>query len=127
MQDTPSPEEILTAVARYIRESAMPALSGRSAFLARVAANAVDLARREIELAPAADAAEAERLRDLLGAEGSLEALNARLCEAIEARRISLATPGLAEHLWRTTLAKLAVDQPGYAAYRAAAADGKRD
>jgi hypothetical protein len=24
----------------------------------------------------------------------------------------------LAEHLWQTTLAKLAVDQPNYAAYR---------
>lgn len=123
MQDTPLPAEILVAVARFMRESAMPALSGRSAFLARVAANAVDLARREIELAPAADAAEYERLKALLGVDGSLETLNAALCEAIETHRLTLASPGLAEHLWATTLAKLAVDQPNYAAYVAASAD----
>jgi hypothetical protein len=123
MQDTPSPTEILTAVAKFMRETAMPELSGRSAFLTRVAANAVDLVRRQIEQAPAADAAEAASLRTLLGTDGDLETLNTRLCDAIEARKITLATPGLAEHLWATTLAKLAVDQPTYAAYVAATRD----
>ncbi len=33
---------------------------------------------------------------------------------------MGLATPGLAEHLWAVTLAKLAVDQPTYWGYRAA-------
>jgi hypothetical protein len=31
---------------------------------------------------------------------------------------MSLATPGLSEHLWATTLAKMAIEQPGYASYR---------
>ena len=33
-------------------------------------------------------------------------------------REVDLATPGLADHLWQTTLAKLAVDQPNYASYK---------
>jgi len=29
-----------------------------------------------------------------------------------------LRTPGLSEHLWQTTMDKLAVDQPNYASYK---------
>ncbi len=123
MQDPPTPPELLTAVARFLRETAMPELTGHSAFLTRVAANALDLARRQIELQPTADVAELDRLRAILGLDGSLEDLNARLCEAIESRRVTLQTPGLADHLWSTTLAKLAVDQPTYAAFVAAIRD----
>ena len=38
--------------------------------------------------------------------------------------RSGLHTPGLAEHLWQTTLDKLAVDQPGYDSYRRESAAG---
>jgi len=31
---------------------------------------------------------------------------------------VDLQTPGLSEHLWQTTMAKLAVDQPNYASYK---------
>jgi hypothetical protein len=31
---------------------------------------------------------------------------------------VGLQTPGLADHLWQTTMDKLAVDQPNYAAYK---------
>ena len=41
----------------------------------------------------------------------------------IRAGELTLETPGLADHLWATTLAKLAVDQPNYAGYRAALAE----
>jgi hypothetical protein len=40
------------------------------------------------------------------------------LAGKIASGEADLRTPGLAEHLWQTTLAKLAVDQPNYAAYR---------
>lgn len=118
MQDEPKPDEILTAVAKLMRETVMPELSGHTAFLVRVAANAVDLVRRQIELQPGLDRAELGRLTALLGRTGSLAELNLALCEAIEKRSVSLETPGLADHLWATTMAKLAVDQPGYAAYQ---------
>src|SRR5271156_6611731 len=120
MQDEPTPPEILTAVAALLRESVMPQLTGHTAFLVRVAANALDLVRRQVDLEPAADAAETERLRGLLGRDGGLVELNATLCEAIEAGTVTLETPGLAEHLWATTLDKLAIDQPGYGAYQRA-------
>jgi hypothetical protein len=118
MQDPPRPSELLAAVARLLREELMPELSGALAFKARIAANVVEITRRELDLAPAAEAAERARLVALLGEEGDLARLNRELCRRIRAGAMSLATPGLADHLWEVTLAKLAVDQPGYASYQ---------
>jgi hypothetical protein len=127
MQDRPDADELLEAVAGFLREQAMPALQGQLAFHARVAANVVDLVRRQHALAPTAGADELARLRDLLGCDGSLAELNATLCRAIEGGRIGLNTPGLVDHLWRVALDKLAVDQPGYASYRRALAAANPD
>jgi hypothetical protein len=123
MQDQPTPAEILGAVAAFLKTVTGPDLAPHTAFQLRVAANALELARRDIELSPAADAEEEARLTPLLGQEGSLLALNAELARRIEAGEADLTTPGLAEHLWATTLAKLAVDQPHYSGYRAALAE----
>jgi hypothetical protein len=120
MQDEPTPVELLEGVAAMLRDIAMPELSGRTAFLVRVGANAVDLVRRQLELGARFDASELARLQALLKSEGSLLELNARLCEEIENHGVTLDTPGLADHLWATTMEKLAVDQPQYAPYRRA-------
>jgi hypothetical protein len=120
MQDEPTPVELLEGVAAMLRDIAMPELTGRTAFLVRVGANAVDLVRRQLELGEKFDAAELARLRALLKTDGSLLDLNARLCEEIESHRITSETPNLADHLWATTMEKLAVDQPQYAPYRRA-------
>jgi hypothetical protein len=125
MHQRPDPAELLEAVAAFLREQAMPQLPGHAAFLARVSANALDIVRRQWLLAPAADAAELQRLSTLLQQDGTLAQLNALLCERIAAGTIGLHTPGLAEHLWATTLDKLAVDQPGYESYRREAAAAK--
>ena len=123
MQDQPNPSEVLTAVARFLKEEVAPATTGRTSFQARVAANALEMMRRQLDLAPAEDAAELMRLEALLGQAGDLTALNAELSRRIQAREMTLNTPGLGEHLWAITLAKLAVDQPTYAAYRASLAE----
>ena len=120
MHQRPDTEDLLAAVALFLREQAIPQLPAHAAYHARVAANMVDIVRRQLQLAPAADAEELQRLRALLQADGSLAELNARLCERIADGRIGLDTPGLAQHLWQSTLDKLAVDQPGYESYRRA-------
>jgi Domain of unknown function (DUF6285) len=124
MQDVPPVDDLLAAVAGYLREQALAQLQGQAAFHARVAANVVDIVRRQLALAPAAEAAEAERLRALLGAQGSLAELNALLCRRIAGGEMDPNTPGLVPHLWRVTLDKLAVDQPAYESYRRMRAAG---
>ena len=64
------------------------------------------------------DAAESARLKRLLGSDGSLIELNCALCEKIAKGEVDLQTPGPAEHLWQTTMDKLAVDQPNYGSYK---------
>jgi hypothetical protein len=118
MQDEPTPTELIRAVADFLRNDIAPAIGGHSAFKLRVAINALDLVTRQLVLESSSDAAEAARLSQLLGRQGSLEELNRVLAGKIASGEADLQTPALAKHLWQTTLAKLAVDQPNYAAYR---------
>jgi hypothetical protein len=116
----------VAAVRDFLERTAMPQLSGHSAFHARVAANALAIVERELALSEQQNAAERERLRALLGSDGPLEAQNRALCRAIRAGEITRDTPGLLDHLRETTLAKLAVDQPSYSGYRRAIERGNK-
>lgn len=113
MQDPPSPAAIRDLIAAE-------GGAERSAFEARLVAAAQRLMDRAAELSPASDAAEHERLSALLGESGDLQHLNERLCVRIREGSLTAASPGLAAHLRATTLEKLAIDQPTYAAYQRA-------
>ena len=118
MQDEPTPIELTKAVADFLRNDITPLISGHQAFKLRVAINILDLVTRQLTQEEGSDAKEIERLRALLGIEGSVTELNRALAERIAKGEVDLATPGLAEHLWTTTMDKLAVDQPNYASYK---------
>jgi|HubBroStandDraft_1064217.scaffolds.fasta_scaffold00090_48 hypothetical protein len=123
MQDDPQPGEVIGAVAEFLRRVVASEADPLLAFQARVAINALEMVRRQLELAPAAAAGECRRLAAILGRAGDLADLDAEFAGKIASGELDLSTPGVADHLWATTLAKLAVDQPGYAAYRAALAE----
>ncbi|EKS36487.1 DUF6285 domain-containing protein [Afipia broomeae] len=118
MQDQPTPVELINAVAEFLRADVAPQLSGHAAFKLRVGLNALDLVARQLTLEASGDAAELERLSKLLGTSGSLEELNRLLSARIASGEFSFDTPGLTEHVWQTTMDKLAIDQPNYASYR---------
>jgi hypothetical protein len=118
MQDEPTPTELITAVADFLRNEIAPVIKGHNAFKLRVSINALDLVTRQLALESRSDAAESARLSQLLGMQGSLSELNRVLADRIAKGEVDLQTPGLSEHLWQTTMDKLAVDQPNYAAYR---------
>jgi hypothetical protein len=118
MQDEPTPVELTKAVADFLRNDITPVITGHNAFKLRVAVNMLDLVARQLTLAEGSDAAEAASLKKLLGIDGDLIDLNRALADMIASGEVDLATPGLSAHLWRTTLAKLAVDQPNYGSYK---------
>ena len=118
MQDEPTPTELIKAVADFLRNESAPVIKGHNSFKLRVGINALDLVTRQLALAEAGDATEAARLKQLLGADGTLMELNRALSEKIASGEVDLTTPGLTEHLWQTTMDKLAVDQPNYASYK---------
>ena len=122
MQDLPRPETLVAAVAAFLRAEIAPQIKGGANFQLRVAVNALELVTRQLVLAPGNDAAEQYSLERLLGRTGTLDELNAALCAAIAAGSAKLESRELQRHLWSTTMAKLAVDQPSYATYQRALA-----
>jgi Domain of unknown function (DUF6285) len=126
MNPPPTSQELLEIVSDFLRNEAASQLSGATAFHALVAANVIDIVRRELDISPRADIEEQGRLEALLGVSGTLPELNEKLCLALRDGAVSAKTSGLWEHLWATTLATLSIDQPNYAAYRRQIA-GDRD
>lgn len=117
MMDQPSAQELVAAVREFIEKHAMPELQGRTAFHARVAANALAIVARQLEQAAPAEGAEQERLIALLNHDGTLDELNRALCKVIRTGSLPWNDPRLATHLTATTLAKIAIDQPAYSGY----------
>ncbi len=116
----PTRDELLEAVIEFLENRLMPKLDGHTAFHTRVAANVLNIVRREMEHGPRMDEEERERLQGLLGCEGTLAELNTELCNRIRAGRLDHRNPDLMEHLLLTTMGKVAVDQPNYSTYRRA-------
>lgn len=119
-REMPRNDEILESVTSYLREEIAPAASGRERFMARVAANALDIVRREMTLGPAQQAAERQRLARLLGRDGTLDALRQCLCDRLRAGEFALDDAELTAHLRETVVARVAIDQPGYSGLRTA-------
>jgi hypothetical protein len=123
MYDPPHLTELVAAVRSFLEETAMPQLDGHAAFHARVAANALAIVERQLELGPETESNELQRLTSLLGSVGTLDESNRELCRRIRSGELDASSPALLDHLRATTLDKLAVDQPKYSAYRRALED----
>ena len=122
MHDQPSVLELVTAVKSFIDETAAPQLTGHAAFHARVASNALATVLRDLEQRPDAEAQERQGLIDLLGAseDQSTADLNRSLSERIQAGEVTIATPGLLDHLKQTAMAQVEIDQPRYSGLKTA-------
>ena len=120
MQDRPTLRELLDAAEDYLRTDLRPQLEGHAAFHTLVTANVLAIVKRELDSFETVNAAELERLRGLLDTEGGLAELNRELCRRIRAGEIAIDDGKLVDHLIRTTLAKIAIDNPRYAGYRTA-------
>jgi hypothetical protein len=116
----PTPDELLEAVTEFLEDRVMPKLDKHTAFHTRVAVNVLSILRREMEHGLRLDAEELSRLRDLLGREGTLKELNAELCDQIRTSNLDHRNQELLEHLFRTTMGKVSIDQPNYSAYKRA-------
>jgi len=114
MMDQPSIAELVEAVREFLETRAMPELKGHIAFHARVAANALGIVARQLQQGAKADQEEKTRFVALLGYDGTLDELNRELCRKIREGAVDLETPGLAQHLEKTTRDKVAIDQPNY-------------
>lgn len=106
----PTLDELLEAVEELLRDEVMPATTGRTSFLARVAANVVATVAREAALGPA----QAERRARELAAAGV--ASESALAAAIAAGHFDAHEPALHDLLASAVAAKLTVANPRYLA-----------
>ena len=113
MIEHPRAEELVEAVAAWI-DGIRPQLGPRDAFLARVAANALGVVRRELSQGPAAEATATARLAALLGRGGSHAELTAELCARLRSGVMDRDTPGLLAALKASVQEQIAIDQPSY-------------
>jgi hypothetical protein len=121
MQDRPTQDELLAAVERFLRDEVMPNIAGARAFHARVAANAIGIVRRELELEDEQLAREWAGLDALLGPAAlptsrtvlrdAIARRNAQLCDRIRGGDVSDA---FVTHVTQTVRDKLLVTNPGW-------------
>ena len=123
MQDRPSADELLEALAEFLESEVVTAFEGRKRFHAIVAANVARITAREIRLGSSHRDAELAELRQLLsdtaaatgtGGDAEVVALNGELCRRIERGDADAGTfrASVLAFLRRATERKLAIDDP---------------
>ena len=117
--DLPRSDELLTATVELLRGDVMESTSGRLNFLARVAANSLDIVIREGRIGPRARRQEHGRLEALFG-EGDLQELRWHLARGLRSGDVVLELPGLAEHLRQSVVDQISIDQPRYSGLKSA-------
>lgn len=110
-ESRPSAADLIAGVIDYLERELLPTLEGRHRFHVRVAANALAVVKREIELGPGLSEAERTRLAILLRRDGTLDELNRELARRIHAGEIGDESE-LLQHLKRSVDDALAINNP---------------
>ena len=108
----PDAAALLDAAIDYFERELAPTLAGYHRFQCRVAVNVLAQVRRELALAPAQADAERARLVALLGHPGERDDLNRELAARIRAGDGSLDDPALLDHLRRSLVEALRINNP---------------
>jgi aminoglycoside phosphotransferase (APT) family kinase protein len=124
--DMPRTDELVRAARDFLRDDVMSATTGRTRFLARVAANALDIAARDSAVGDLHRARQRERLRRLLAVDGDLPSLCRKVAERLRDGSMPLDHPGLADYLRESVVNQVAIDQPRYSGLRTALANAMR-
>jgi len=112
--------ELLEAVKGFLMDSAMPALSGRDQFNARVAANVLGIIDREQQLGPELAALDAAAVQQWLPGDPGSGTAPQRLSRALAARQIDVDSHFF-EYLKQRQLLVAAINNPRYASRKVAA------
>ena len=108
----PTAPALLDAAIDYLERELLPALAGYHRFQCRVTLNVLAQVRRELVLAPSQADAERARLAALLGHTGERDELSRELAARIRAGDIALDDPALLDHLRRSLVEALRINNP---------------
>ena len=119
MNNPPSKEELIISIINYIENDVISELKGQKRFHAHVAKNSLNIILRQLSLEEENNSKERKRLEEILKINGDLKELNRILCEKINNDEINIKDNDLIDHLYKTTMEKLSIDQPNYSGYLA--------
>lgn len=109
----PTARELKKSAEDFLRRHPEPQ-SGRERFLTRVAENAMAIVGREHRFGSSMAQREAAAIADLLGEDGSPQALRRALCDGLWSGEIELGREDLHQLLRDRVLAQVLIDQPEY-------------
>jgi len=105
---------LLEGVTAFLLNDIAVSQRNRTGYLARVAANTLEIVQRDLAQGPAARTAETARLQQLLSRRGSLLQLRRALVERLRHDPAAMTDPAIQSHLRATAAAQIAIDQPRY-------------
>jgi hypothetical protein len=110
----PDAPALLDAAIDYLERELLPTLAGYHRFQCRVTVNVLAQVRRELALAPGHADAERARLVALLGdtSERERDALSRELAARIRAGDLAIDDPELLDHLRRSLVEALRINNP---------------
>ena len=114
-----SVSELLGAVKGFLMDSALPALTGRDQFNARVAANVLGIIDREQQLGPELAALDAAAVQQWLPGDSGPGTAAQQLSRALAAREID-ANSHFFDYLKQRQLLVAAINNPRYASLKVA-------
>lgn len=117
MNNPPSKDELITSVIEFIENDIIDELVGQKRFHAHVAKNSLQIILRQLKLEEKNNRFEKNRLKEILKIDKDLNELNKILCQKIDTEEININDNDLIDHLFKTTMEKLSIDQPNYSAY----------
>lgn len=112
----PVAPDLLAVVQDYLENEVSPQLPAVHQFQLKIVSRVLSTVGRELQLGPRPDAGELERLRALLGREGSTAELNSALACAIREGDLAVDDVALLAHLRHTIEDALRINNPKWLA-----------
>ena len=117
MNNPPSKEELITSIIEFIENDIIDELIGQKRFHAHVAKNSLQIVLRQLKVEEKNNQSEKSRLKEILKIDKDLNEMNKILCQKIDNEEIDINNNDLIDHLFKTTMEKLSIDQPNYDSY----------
>ena len=117
MINPPSKEDLIASIIEFLENDVIQELKGQKRFHAHVAKNSLNIVLRQLKLEEVSSEKEKDRLSKILKTDKTIKEMNKILCSKIDNNNIDIENNELIDHLFKTTMEKLEIDQPNYSSF----------
>tara|TARA_B110000305_G_C19435539_1_gene638722 strand:- start:1372 stop:1746 length:375 start_codon:yes stop_codon:yes gene_type:complete len=117
MINPPSKEDLIVSIIEFLENDVIQELKGQKRFHAHVAKNSLNIVLRQLKLEEVSSEKEKDRLSKILKTDKTIKEMNKILCSKIDNNNIDIENNELIDHLFKTTMEKLEIDQPNYSSF----------